>query len=1045
MKSFKIALLTFACILSFIYISPGAGAEEQSTPADENGSIEIKEWLVLGPVSTPFPVFNEENKEEAEETFLLSYDFIPAGELKPEAGKKIIFPVGEEFSWKAEKTGNKGIDLPTGPGNPETAYLASYIELQRWTKLQFKTKGTLPYKVMIDGKEIIESRDGQTEDYKKGTVNLKRGKHTIIVKTVRAPADTIPLWYFSAFLETPYPQSDNLNLSLTPVRNITISDILDSPHIDNVRLSPEGDLAALKISRFISRDGDRETGLEIRKTESGELVRTIICGEGTGGFQWAPDGKSLSYTVSDKKKTSIRLIDIESGDNKIIAEKIMRFESYKWDPNGEFIIYSASEKTENNDDGVKRLLGIYDRTGFGRHRSFLYLLSVNNGTRRKITTGKHTSRLADIHPGGEKILVTRNYEELSERPYNKTELVLVNLKEEKRDLLWEGRWFNNAVWSPDGNKILISAGPSAFGEIGKNVPENTIPNDYDSQLYIFNHKTGDIKAVTKEFKPAVRRAYWSAADNMIYIVAEDKSLVGLFKYSPRHGTFKKLSTGCDVISSGDIAREKAIAVFAGMSADEHQMLYRIDLERNRTKEIYDPADSEYKNIRKTGVEEWNFTSNTGTEIIGRVHYPPDFNSERRYPCIVYYYGGTSPVSRSFGGRYPKNLWASKGYIVYVLQPAGATGFGQEFSTAHVNDWGRVVSDQIIEGTKRFLKAHPFVDPTRVGCIGASYGGFMTELLVTETDIFAAAISHAGISSISSYWGEGYWGYAYNAVSAAESFPWNNREIYIDQSPLFSADKITTPLLLLHGESDTNVPTGESEQMYTALKLLGKEVEYIRFAGQNHFILDYQKRIKWSDAILAWFDKWLKEQPQWWNNMYPPVGGKDKKSAKGETEPVKLGLKIVEDKDWGTFLAGEITIEDIRKNIPEWDTEYYEYEPDMSLVYELAEALTGDIGITCVLGTWCPDSRRMVPRLWKVLELAGYPLSKIRMLAVTSSRAKENNNITGEMLSWSDSVKKSYGIEAVATVILMEKDKEIGRIVETVQESIERDLLDLLED
>ncbi|MDZ7859245.1 MAG: hypothetical protein U5O15_01020 [Candidatus Krumholzibacteriota bacterium] len=507
MRSFKIALLTFICVLSFIYIIPEAGAEELSSPAEEDSSIEIKEWLVLGPVSTPFPTFNEESKEETEEIFLLSYDFIPAGQLKPEAGKKIIFPVREEFSWKTEEAGNEGIDLLTGSDKPETAYLASYIELPRWTKLQFKTKGTSPYKVMIDGKEIIESKDGETEDYKKGTVNLKRGKHTIIVKTVRAPGDTISPWNFSAFVETPQPQADNLILSLTPVRNITISDILDSPHITNVGLSPEGDLAALKISRVISRDGDRETSLEIRKTENGELVRTIICGEGTNGFQWTPDGKSLSYTVSDKKKTSIRLIDIESGDDKIIAEKIIRFENYKWSPKGDFIIYSASEKAEKNDDGVKRLLGIYDRTSFGRHRSFLYLLSVNNGTRRKITTGKHTSRLAGIHPGGEKILITRNYEELSERPYNKTELVLVNLKEEKRDLLWEGRWFNSAMWSPDGNKILISAGPSSFGKTGKNVPENTIPNDYDGQLYIFNHKTGDIKAVTKQFKPAVRRAH----------------------------------------------------------------------------------------------------------------------------------------------------------------------------------------------------------------------------------------------------------------------------------------------------------------------------------------------------------------------------------------------------------------------------------------------------------------------------------------------------------------------------------------------------------
>jgi dipeptidyl aminopeptidase/acylaminoacyl peptidase len=145
---------------------------------------------------------------------------------------------------------------------------------------------------------------------------------------------------------------------------------------------------------------------------------------------------------------------------------------------------------------------------------------------------------------------------------------------------------------------------------------------------------------------------------------------------------------------------------------------------------------------------------------------------------------------------------------------------------------------------------------------------MTMLLQTRTDIFAAAIAHAGISSISSYWGEGYWGYAYSAIATADSYPWTRRDIYIAQSPLFHADKISTPLLLLHGSADTNVPPGESTQLFTALKILGREVEYIQILDQNHHILTYNKRILWTKTILAWFDRWLKYQPEWWQHLYP---------------------------------------------------------------------------------------------------------------------------------------------------------------------------------
>ena len=122
---------------------------------------------------------------------------------------------------------------------------------------------------------------------------------------------------------------------------------------------------------------------------------------------------------------------------------------------------------------------------------------------------------------------------------------------------------------------------------------------------------------------------------------------------------------------------------------------------------------------------------------------------------------------------------------------------------------------------------------------------MTQYLQTQTDIFAAAVSHAGISDVTSYWGEGYWGYSYNAIAAADSYPWKNPDLFTKQGSLFNADKINTPLLLLHGTVDTNVPIGE-----------------------NHFISDYDKRIKWHNSIMAWFARWLQDRPEWWNEMYP---------------------------------------------------------------------------------------------------------------------------------------------------------------------------------
>jgi len=124
---------------------------------------------------------------------------------------------------------------------------------------------------------------------------------------------------------------------------------------------------------------------------------------------------------------------------------------------------------------------------------------------------------------------------------------------------------------------------------------------------------------------------------------------------------------------------------------------------------------------------------------------------------------------------------------------------------------------------------------------------MTMLLTTRTDMFGAAVSHASISSISSYWDDCNWGFASSVATTAKSYPWNRPDIYIDQSPRFAADKVVTPLLPLYCAVDNNVPPRESEQIFIALRVLGKEVEYTRIDDELHWILQYDRR--WSESIV----------------------------------------------------------------------------------------------------------------------------------------------------------------------------------------------------
>jgi len=851
----------------------------QSYVQDDEKTVEmaVSSWLLLGPTATPLPAFHTEKPEGFGIENLLKFESTDIDWLQPEKGQTVSAPDGSHMVWKPVQTEDGGIQLPSTPDIPSTAYLCAYLDVKHWTTATLSIKSPQVFRLFVDGKtestksKVNKVEEGETTSKgRKVSANLKleTGVHCLIIKTVFDP-DSNADWNLHAILSIDEKYTaPNPELKLTPDSRMSVSLLLDGPKATGVSVSPDGKLAALSVNRSLPPTNDSESWLELRRTEDGELTQTYRGGTSITSANWAPVGQKFAYVSRKKDQSTLWIVDLDKGRTWPLLENVKRLGSHLWTPDGQFIIYSVSEEGKKDLDGVKRFKNLADRQPRWRNRGYLYRINVHSGIRQRLTSGPLATALNSIHPDGKSLLFTREVIDYSERSFAKTELYTLNLESLKAKIIWTGSWFRQALWNPSGTKLVVLGGPSTFGAIGINVPEGMIPNDYDTQAYLFDPATENVEPISKDFNPAINSARWSKSQNSIYLVTTDRSYRNLYQYDLENKTYTLIDTGVEVIGSFDLAENAPVAVYTGTSATVPPKAYAIDLDTGNTRLLHDPGKSNSDSVNFGNVKRWTFTNTKGVEIEGRVYYPPGFDPDRKYPCIVYYYGGTSPVDRSFGGRYPKNLYAAQGYVVYVLQPSGATGFGQAFSALHVNDWGKIVADEIIAGTKKFLAAHSFVDPKRIGCIGASFGGFMTMLLQTRTDMFAAAIAHAGISSISSYWGEGYWGYAYSAVATAESYPWNRKDIYIDQSPLFAADKITTPLLLLHGSVDTNVPPGESTQLFTALKVLGREVEYVQIMDQDHHIMTYNKRILWTKTIMAWFDRWLKNQPQWWTDLYP---------------------------------------------------------------------------------------------------------------------------------------------------------------------------------
>ena len=552
---------------------------------------------------------------------------------------------------------------------------------------------------------------------------------------------------------------------------------------------------------------------------------------------------------------------------------IKQLSGYTWAPNSRFLLLNVRHKEKPSKiekRGARRLHGMGDRWPWYRTHNYLYRLTLQGGQMFRLTAGRSGVWGGTIRPDGKKLLFARTMLNTSARPFrniNLFELDLTTLK--TKHLLKNVRWLSGFSYSPNGKQILLRGGASLFGKLGQS-PKLAIgatPNEYDTQAYLYDIKSGKKQALSLSFKPSIRTLHWHPKDNKVYSIALDGTRYRLYRYTFATKTWQHIPTGVDLTYRVSFAKHNLKAVFLGQGLTHPGRLFALDLARPKARLLHAPAKTWLSRLKLAKVKDFVTTSRRGHRIEGRVYYPPHFNPKKKYPAIVYYYGGTFPTTRGFDGRYPGHLWAANGFVVYKLQPSGAIGYGQRFSARHVNEWGTIVPEEIIDATKDFLKAHKFVDPKRVGCLGASYGGFTTMSIVTKSSLFAAAISHAGISNITSYWGAGFWGYLYSAVAGAKRYPWTHPYFYAKQSPVFSANKVTTPLLLLHGDSDTNVPPSESFQMYAALRLLKKKVEIVLFKRENHWILRYKKRILWTNTILAWFDRHLKKQPLWWKRLH----------------------------------------------------------------------------------------------------------------------------------------------------------------------------------
>lgn len=755
----------------------------------------------------------------------------------------------------------------------DALHLASFcVSNTQRTKATIAVEGLEQYRLFVDGEQVAVNGD-------KAETILTPSQHTVVIKYLtrkNASAD-------KKSIKLTVTAANGAPLSVgdaTVKRAYNIYDVICAPNYPSVSISPNGKFIVVRKT-WIDRKGNNHSINELRNSQTNRLMATF-----EESVKWMPSSNKLYFTQKasdssiageEKQDGTLQLITINplTMEREVLASHLPEG-WFQFTPDEKTLIYTLTTEGRKKDPQVYDVKEPEDRQPGWRERSNLAKYDLASGILQPLTFGYHNIYLMDISADSRYLLIGKEEERLTKRPTTLTSFYRLDLGSmnassattpKVETLIEKGEFLNSAQFSPDGKSILVSASPEAFNGIGKNVEEGQTPSMIDTQLYLMTLSDKKVRPLTKDFNPNVQSVDWSKADGNIYFTAEDKDCVHLFQLNPKSGKFTLLKTPEEYIKSFSLASSAAEMAFSGQSASNADRLYKMNTKALKSQLVDDLSARELKDVELGECKAWNFVNSRGDTLCCRYYLPPHFDAAKKYPMIVNYYGGCSPTSRMFQSRYPHHVYAAMGYVVLVVNPSGATGFGQKFSARHVDTAGEGVAEDIISSTQAFCDEHAFVNRKKIGCIGASYGGFMTQYLQTKTDLFAAAISHAGISDHTSYWGEGYWGYSYSEVSMANEYPWTNKHLFVDQSPLYNADKIHTPLLFVHGTADNNVPVGESIQLYTALKLLGRPTAMVLVDGQDHHIIDYEKRLKWQNTIFAWFAKWLQDDASWWTEMY----------------------------------------------------------------------------------------------------------------------------------------------------------------------------------
>ncbi len=633
--------------------------------------------------------------------------------------------------------------------------------------------------------------------------------------------------------------------------------VYDLTTVSEPSLSADGSRLAFVRSKADKEQNETRSQIMVMSLPDRDPL-AFTQGKSDSAPRFSPDGESIAFVRKDEKdRTQLWLIAASGGEARQITDVLGGVSQHAWSPDSSRLVFVSDVDPDRLPDDhdpkkdprvrvARRIRYRFDSDGWrGDAFRHLFVVDVGTGDSCQLTDGEGDDTAPVWSPDGTRIAYVTDRRD--DRDYTHFTDASVISADGGSPTRWsEGLYAVGAIaWAPESDKLAV---------IGSDDPEMWESRQWS--LFVLHNDRDPRQLIDGSIAPVMTAGLaWTDGRGIVF-VGDSRGESYLYTVNADDGKPETISGGgcmyTDVAVDG--AQRHAVVVVATPHSSGDLLL--IDMATSSERRLTSLNHEFFEAHPPATMEKFSLPRG-GQDIESRVLLPPDFDPFGRYPLILDIHGG--PQGRfSDAFDLDQQVIATAGYIVLAVNPRGSSSYGPDFAKAVLRDWGGEDYLDIMAAVDETC-SRSYVDESRLGVHGYSYGGYMSAWIVGHDNRFGAAVVGAPCINLWSMYGTSDIGVSFGEVQWG-GLPGDAFDVLVERSPLTYAPDVETPVLLMHGEDDLRCPIGQSEEYFVALKRLDKEVEFVRFPGSNHGFLRAghpRMRQEYLNRMLAWFDKHLR--------------------------------------------------------------------------------------------------------------------------------------------------------------------------------------------